>query len=92
MKTFENDAFPLEAGTILFYDKRSKAFLAGLNRMDTFYWHNSENHKDDKVIFENELSFSDAVTVAQIAANVAGLEISTEDAGCLIIFHLRQPQ
>jgi hypothetical protein len=92
MKVIGKDAFSLEAGMILFYDKRSRAFLAGLNRMDTFYWHNGKNSADDKAVFEKELSFNDAMAIAQIAANVAGLEVTTEDADYLIIFQLRKPQ
>ena len=92
MKVFGKEAFPLEPGMILFYDKRSKAFLTGLNRMDTFYWHKGKDGADDKVVFEKELSLGDAMAIAQIAANAAGLEVTTEDADYLIIFHLRKPQ
>jgi hypothetical protein len=91
MKDFQGGTFPLSPGMVLFYDKRNNAFMAGASLMDTLYWHNGQSDADDKMFFEQTLSVGDAMSIAQIAANIAGLEIQTEDIGHVIKFTLRSP-
>ncbi len=91
MKDSKGRTYALSPGAILFYDKRNGAFMAGENLMDTRYWHNGQSDADDKIFFERDLSVDEAISVAQIAANIAGLEIATEDIGHVIKFTLRAP-
>ncbi len=92
LKDCKGHIFPLLPEMVLFYDKRSKAFMSGLSLAETYYWHNGSKDSDDKIVFEEQLSLNDAINVAKIAANVAGLEVSSEDFGNVVIFKLRRPQ
>lgn len=97
MKDFKGRTFPLKNGMVIFYDRRTKAFLAGLSLMENFYWHFT-NKKSERVATEKCLSYRKSRFIAQLAASVAGLKISTgENKKDLFIFPLKtaeiqQPQ
>jgi hypothetical protein len=92
LKNFQGNISSLKDGSLLLYDKRTKSFSAGQNLMEVFYWHNKEDEAKDKIAFEKVLSLDEAKIIAQIAANIAGLEISAEEKGNLFIFHLHAAQ